>query len=332
MNSTSSVGRFPKLNLRAGEWVSVRPADEILTTLDARQSLDGLPFMPEMLKYCGRRYRVLKVAHKTCDTVAHYSIRRLKDTVHLEGLRCDGAGHAGCQAACLIFWKEAWLERVPAASPARPSTDVGSHESHWATLLSGTRVPPESVQPERFRCQATDLHAFTTPVRRRGRWDPRLYIEDLTSGNVGLGDLVRYGALAMFNAFCGLWFGRRYSDVHGTAAGRTPTAHLQLQPGDLVRVRSKQEIMQTLGADNRNRGLVFDVEMLPHCGKGVYRVLSRVERIVDEKTGRLLTMSNPCLILDGVTCSGYRSSSRMFCPRQLYPYWREIWLTRVEEP
>ena len=24
--------------------------------------------------------------------------------------RCDGAAHAGCQAACYLVWKEAWLE------------------------------------------------------------------------------------------------------------------------------------------------------------------------------------------------------------------------------
>ena len=36
----------------------------------------------------------------------------MKNSVHLEGVRCDGEGHRGCQAGCLIFWKEAWLKRV----------------------------------------------------------------------------------------------------------------------------------------------------------------------------------------------------------------------------
>ena len=27
-------------------------------------------------------------------------------------LRCDGKAYGGCQAACLIFWKEAWLKPV----------------------------------------------------------------------------------------------------------------------------------------------------------------------------------------------------------------------------
>jgi hypothetical protein len=33
----------------------------------------------------------------------------MTDTVHLSDLRCDGSAHAGCQAGCLLFWKEAWL-------------------------------------------------------------------------------------------------------------------------------------------------------------------------------------------------------------------------------
>ena len=57
------------LGLRAGDWVEVRSAAEILATLDERGRLDALPFMPEMLQYCGRRFRVFKSAHKTCDTL-----------------------------------------------------------------------------------------------------------------------------------------------------------------------------------------------------------------------------------------------------------------------
>jgi hypothetical protein len=98
----------------------------------------------------------------------------------------------------------------------------------------------------------------------------------------------------------------------------------------MVTVRSKDEILQTLNAEQRNRGLYFDVpEMSPFCENGEYRVLRRVERIIDEKTGRMINIPNACLILDGVVCSGHRSSHRMFCPRSIYPYWREVWLERA---
>ena len=69
--------------------------------------------MPQMFKYCGQRFQVYKRAHKTCDTVNPVAGRRLADGIHLS-LRCDGQAYGGCQAACLIFWKEAWLKPVDA--------------------------------------------------------------------------------------------------------------------------------------------------------------------------------------------------------------------------
>ena len=61
---------FGKLDLRPGDWVEVRSEQEILSTLDDGAALDGLVFMPEMLAFCGRRFRVYKRADKTCDTIA----------------------------------------------------------------------------------------------------------------------------------------------------------------------------------------------------------------------------------------------------------------------
>src|SRR6478735_4190965 len=96
--------------LSCGDWIEVRSKEEILQTLDKNGQLDGLPFMPEMFKYCGGRFRVYKRAHKTCDPPNGIQARRMTATVHLEDLRCDGQAHGGCQAGCLIFWKEAWLK------------------------------------------------------------------------------------------------------------------------------------------------------------------------------------------------------------------------------
>src|SRR6185312_3642468 len=106
------------LQLKAGEPVEVRSKEEILATLDENGCLEGLPFMPEMLEFCGRRLRVFKRAHKTCDTIDNTGGRWVANAVHLEGSRCGGEAHGGCQAECLIFWKEAWLKRVPDLPPA----------------------------------------------------------------------------------------------------------------------------------------------------------------------------------------------------------------------
>src|SRR6478735_2986468 len=104
------------LNLRVGELVQVRSADEILATLDERGELDSLPFMPEMLRFCGKQFPVYRRADKACDTIDWAVLRRMENAVHLAQGRCDGSAHGGCQAGCLLYWKEAWLERVPAGA------------------------------------------------------------------------------------------------------------------------------------------------------------------------------------------------------------------------
>ena len=74
--------------------------------------------------------------------------------------------------------------------------------------------------------------------------------------------------------------------------------------------------------------MCWDAELVPYCGK-TYRVLKRVTKIVNEKTGEMQEMKTPCIILDSVVCQSRYSHCRMFCPRSIYSYWREIWLERV---
>ena len=121
--------------------------------------------------------------------------------------------------------------------------------------------------------------------------------------------------------------GLRWGFVRGTLT-RTPTGRTDLQPGERVRVRSKAEIMATLDSELRNRGLGFEEEMARYCGREA-RVLRRVDRCIDERTGRLLQMKNPCIVLEGVVCEGAYNAN---CPRGIYAFWREIWLERVDEP
>ena len=113
--------------LKVGDWVEVRSKEEILATLDRDGCLEGMPFMPEMLSFCGQRFQIYKRAHKTCDTVFPVRGRRVHEAVHLN-TRCDGSAHGGCQAGCLIFWKQAWLRLAEGpSSSAKPFlTDLKS--------------------------------------------------------------------------------------------------------------------------------------------------------------------------------------------------------------
>ena len=71
--------------------------------------------------------------------------------------------------------------------------------------------------------------------------------------------------------------------------------------------------------------------MLPYCGR-TFRIKDRVRQIIDDKTGRMLNIPKDSLILDGVVCSGERSTGRWFCPREIHAYWREAWLRRADRP
>lgn len=341
-NTTKGAGPVPprRLGLRRGDLVEVRSADEILATLDDSGSIDALPCMPELLEYAGQRFRVEARADKTCDTINYSGARRLHDTVHLEGIRCSGKAHGGCEAQCSVFWKEAWLKRVdgkaPAAAPPPPATTMTRERLAATTLRAAAAGEPET----RYRCQATDLLLASTPIRW---WDLRQYWRDVWTGNVGLIPMVR---AALFRIFlktlkiggyrAQMWCYNRLQSWRGATPypytkgtlDKTPLQTLDLAPGEYVRVKAQQEILQTVNARNRNRGLSFDPEMVRYCGQ-VHQVRARVGRIIDERSGKMVPIASDCIILEGAVCCAEYSDKRLFCPRRLYPYWREIWLERA---
>jgi hypothetical protein len=311
-----------KRKFRKGELIRVRSAEEILSTLDSDGTVDGLLFMPEMLQFAGREFRVRSSAHKTCDGAAE--IRQMDNTVHLEGLRCDGGAHDGCQAACPLFWREEWLS--PASEP-QPAASVMTDEAALATLMPKTRRTDDSGESV-YRCQATDVRIATRPL---SQFDPRQYVRDLTSRNINLRVFLVGLAVHAFKKYQQLTErilprrlqihgGKPYPFYQGTGTGaRTPI--IDVAPGELVEIRAKDEIMPTLGPDNRNRKMWFDAEMLPHCGARA-TVDRHVRRIIDEKTGKMVKLGD-CVVLDNVVCQGIY---HRFCPRELDVYWRSAWL------
>ncbi|TIN31087.1 MAG: hypothetical protein E5Y31_04185 [Mesorhizobium sp.] len=343
------------MSLRVGDWVEVRSKEEILRTLDTDGRLEKLPFMPQMFQYCGRRFRVYKRAHKTCDTINFAGGRKLSSGIHLENLRCDGDAFGGCQAACLIFWKEAWLKPVdsPSSNEAiSPRTTMANGKGCTEIdVLTATHAKsqPFSGGP-RYSCQATELLEATTPL---SWWDARQYVEDYASGNANTKRLlVGLVYAAVFNIYRFMrrlrlgrlsvvvsWLYDKVQQIYGgvpfpryrgsiPAGQPAPTVKLDLQPGELIRVRSYEEILKTLDTDNKNRGLYFDAEMVPYCGH-TFRIRSRVTTFVNEKTGLINRLRGPAVILEKVWCNSRYSNCRMQCPRAVYPWWREIWLERV---
>ena len=344
------------MRIHTGDWVEVRSKEEILATLDKNGRLDGLPFMPQMLKFCGQSFKVYKVAHKTCDTVDRTGGRRLPHGIHLD-LRCDGEAYGGCQAACLLFWKEAWLKplggQVHAGEPTSPVDDAArgaglvhrgcSEDDVWKATSS-----EDSAGERAYQCQAVRLPDFTTALPW---WRIDQYVMDYASGNVSL--RVLFNGF-VYSTYCtatraykqtlgrpGRWLYDRFQSLRGgipyprhrgklLPGQRTPIRALDLQAGEMVRVKSYQEILASLNSENSHRGLFFDAELVPYCG-GTYRVRARVSKFVDEKTGKMRLMKTPAVMLENVWCRSRYSNHRMFCPRSIYSWWREEWLDRVDE-
>jgi hypothetical protein len=256
----------------------------------------------------------------------------------------------------MIFWKEAWLK------PAKVPSNRGSFVSAESLTVAGQATASASGCTElavrdraqildpnggapTFVCQATRLPYATSKLEW---WELSQYVEDYRSGNVGLWTIICgmtyfiYYWLScadiglgrpmrwFYDNFYLLWRGAPFPRKSGTIPDGKPTPieTLNLQPGELVRIKSHAEILKSLNISSRNRGLYFDAEEVPYCGK-TYRVLRRVEIIVNERTGKMQEMKTPCVILDSVICRSRYSECRLFCPRSIYAYWREIWLERI---
>jgi hypothetical protein len=308
----AAIRRFirPGARLRPGEIVEVRSLPEILATLDERGCLEGMPFMPEMATYCGHRFQV----HRRVDKVWEYAhgtgLRSVDRAVLLEKLRCDGQSHGGCQAACQLIWKEAWL-RPPRAQAAK-----ASGAGHRVDLYEHTQV---SVHGERrYVCQMTEIIRASTQLSLR---DSRHYWRDWMRGNVRLGPLLVVLSTRVFNGMNWRLGGAPWPVVKPLDSDSSPHQEVGLQPGQWVRVKSKRAIEATLNRKLRNRGMEFGTDML-FCSGGSYRVAARVDRIVDERTGELLVFKTPSILLEGAHANG----GVVLTPQNEFFFWREIWL------
>jgi hypothetical protein len=320
VGSPKSARRRP---LRPGEVVEVKSPAEILATLDG-DAINNMPFMPEMLRHTGRRYTVSRRVDKICDTVTATGSRRLEATVYLDDLRCDGSAHGGCQAGCRLYWKEDWLRRVDADAPAvapEPSPELE------AVTAAGTRTLREGE--ERWRCQNTESLKASSHLRVFK--DPGQYWREFSNGNYGRLRFAWLMVRALVLEVAHRLGVTSQSPLRGPDPKSPEGETLDLEPGEWVRVRSPEEIEATLDDKGTNRGLSFDREMLRYCGQTM-RVKARVNHIIDESTGRLIHIRRDAIILEGSVCTAECSTGRWFCPREIYAYWREAWLERVESP
>ncbi len=302
--------------MRPGDLVQVKTPDEILATLDEAGTLNRLPFMSEMIEFCGKQFRVSSRVVKTCFTGPGSAPRSFEDddVVLLEDLRCSGTAHDGCQKSCAIFWREAWLRKIDHVSP---QSEISSDSKK--RLQSRLKV---SVGPKTYFCQASELLNATYRISRFQRY--WMCFTDIREGNCSAAEMAK--RIAVF----AVWkFRRRLRGEFARGNKRTtPVSSLSLKPGESVEVKSLASIIETLDERASNRGLSFSPGMRGIC-ETQCTVKRRIDRIIVDGTGEMRELRNT-VQLEGSLC-GCAYQAVGGCSRREINYWREIWLRRRDD-
>ncbi len=300
--------------LRPGDFVRVKDPGQILETLDGDGTLDGLPFMPEMLAFTGRKFRVARRVIKTCVSVERSTNMRefqFDDVVTLEDVRCSGQAHADCQKGCMIFWREAWLCKAnEAPAPTKPPEDAERLRERLKT----------STGPQTYFCQSSEILKVTKPLSQWGRFTKCW--KEVRVGNCGVSEMAERIGIWLF------WrIRRKLLGPYARGTNKTtPVETLNLRPGELVEVKPIESISRTLDRSAHNRGLYFTPDMAQLCGSQ-RRVERKLDRIIVDGTGEMRQMRNTVYLEDAQCgCSHVAFGG---CPRGEFSYWREIWLRRA---
>ena len=251
----------------------MRSHTEILATLDADGTLDGLPFMAEMVDSCGKPFRIQRRVDRTC--VAEHPMRRFAgdDVVILDGPRCDGSGHDGCGHGCRIFWKEAWLRSADDAAAS-----AGNSGADAARLRARLK---SKADERRYFCQSTELLRATQPFPGKQRPDSPLLIREIAHGELSLGQYLTIANCRPDTYLAPAGGNRRLQGPHK----RTPTASLALRPerssGSGVSIRRPDTGSQEPQSRPGNLPRMSAV-----CEREA-EVRYRVNCLIDEQTGMM---------------------------------------------
>ncbi|HXZ82187.1 MAG TPA: hypothetical protein VED84_00360 [Acidimicrobiales bacterium] len=145
------VGLGRPSRFQVGDWVRVKDAAEIRTTLDDDDQLRGRKFTAHHWPYCGLTYQVERVVRRRPDH--SHRMQEVSETVALAGAICDAPdGSPGCGRACSLYFLDEWLE--PSSKDRTeprvfgPTAKVRSFEEIAATLDARGRLDGISFSPE----------------------------------------------------------------------------------------------------------------------------------------------------------------------------------------
>jgi hypothetical protein len=104
------------------------------------------------------------------------------------------------------------------------------------------------------------------------------------------------------------------------------TMNENLSHGDLVRVKTIEEILSTLNSWNELKGCGFMDEMRVFCGS-TQKVHKRVDKFIDERDYRVKRAMG-LVLLENIFCEGTKIFGK--CDRSCFFFWREEWLEKIE--
>ena len=95
--------------------VEIKALDEILQTLDVNLKNKGLMFTKELIPYCGKISKIIRIVKKTISDVNGEMINYSNNCIILENVICTGFisdKRYFCPKSCFPFWRKIWLKRV----------------------------------------------------------------------------------------------------------------------------------------------------------------------------------------------------------------------------
>jgi len=101
-----------------------------------------------------------------------------------------------------------------------------------------------------------------------------------------------------------------------------------LKKGDIIKIRSKEEILQTLDEENKLNGCLFMDEMWQYCGTQ-QTVLKKINTFYDEANFRMCKAQNTVVLKD-IICSGKIQNFKHDCDRSCLLFWKEEWLEKTQ--
>ena len=131
----------------------VRPLKEILTTLDARGTLRGLPFMPEMMSFCGQRFSVWRRVEKTC--VEGDRMRRMEGVVFVVSFGMKRGSARQTQPLSKT------RRKAEQRSPSSPTPQRSAHPAIFANRRNCSARPSRF---QRWTCASTGATGDAEPT------------------------------------------------------------------------------------------------------------------------------------------------------------------------